>query len=401
MKIGKFSKKYNLTRDTVRYYMELGILNPRKLGSQYDFTRRDEELVEELLRLKKLKFSLEDIGRMLVHSRLSRGTSYEIEERLGLYSDKLAEIRDEIIELQRLELMLIEELEAQKKLLEENDEKIKSGIHLSNLELLRCNRCQGRLEINNGDVVKGELIEGVLLCSCGERYQVDSGIVVGRSSVNYRVEKDIMERYIKGTNIEFKKNIDEQLDWVIKAYRKGDIGGKKKYLELGSGMGFFIREYVKYLEQDDIYIAVDFNINWMRLLKEVLDSRGVKNVIYICCDFNEIPLAFRSIDVLIDFYGSIGYTFNGGGDMLEKTDRYIKKESVFLGEYMTTKEIKSDILSDEIKKKLTIEGFREEIKGLNYKLTENIGRGVWVESPYEAPLKKGDKIISYAVHGKR
>jgi DNA-binding transcriptional MerR regulator len=32
MRIGEFSKKYNITHDTVRHYIDMGLLIPRKDG---------------------------------------------------------------------------------------------------------------------------------------------------------------------------------------------------------------------------------------------------------------------------------------------------------------------------------------------------------------------------------
>ncbi|MCK5779842.1 MAG: MerR family DNA-binding transcriptional regulator [Psychrilyobacter sp.] len=42
MKIGEFSKKYNLSPDTIRYYIQLGLIFPKKVGKQNIFSLDNE-----------------------------------------------------------------------------------------------------------------------------------------------------------------------------------------------------------------------------------------------------------------------------------------------------------------------------------------------------------------------
>ena len=42
MKIGEFARKYNVSKNTVRYYVEHGLLIPES-GLQYQFGKQDEE----------------------------------------------------------------------------------------------------------------------------------------------------------------------------------------------------------------------------------------------------------------------------------------------------------------------------------------------------------------------
>lgn len=37
MKIGEFSQINNITKDTVRHYIDMGLLVPDKQGAQYEF----------------------------------------------------------------------------------------------------------------------------------------------------------------------------------------------------------------------------------------------------------------------------------------------------------------------------------------------------------------------------
>jgi DNA-binding transcriptional MerR regulator len=41
MKMGDFCKKFDINADTVRYYIDEGLLAPRKRNNRYEFTDND------------------------------------------------------------------------------------------------------------------------------------------------------------------------------------------------------------------------------------------------------------------------------------------------------------------------------------------------------------------------
>ena len=51
MKIGKFAKKHEVTLDTIRFYMEKGLLVPSKKDSQYYFSEIDSANLEKIKKL--------------------------------------------------------------------------------------------------------------------------------------------------------------------------------------------------------------------------------------------------------------------------------------------------------------------------------------------------------------
>ena len=57
MKIGAFSAKYSLIPETVRYYVNEGLLVPRSRNGRYDFGDDDQRDIEFLLQLKSYHFS--------------------------------------------------------------------------------------------------------------------------------------------------------------------------------------------------------------------------------------------------------------------------------------------------------------------------------------------------------
>ena len=61
MKIGEFSKKFNVSVSTVRHYINLGLLVPEKDGFQYRFTASDCKEMEIIISMKDAGFNLNEL----------------------------------------------------------------------------------------------------------------------------------------------------------------------------------------------------------------------------------------------------------------------------------------------------------------------------------------------------
>lgn len=61
MKIGELSKRTGVSRDTIRYYVNRGILLPETNRAQYNFTERELHDLQIILRMKQQQFNLKEI----------------------------------------------------------------------------------------------------------------------------------------------------------------------------------------------------------------------------------------------------------------------------------------------------------------------------------------------------
>ena len=53
MKIKEFSNKYDLSYDTIRYYMKLNLINPQKSGGHYEFAQIGDQIYSYQIHAKK------------------------------------------------------------------------------------------------------------------------------------------------------------------------------------------------------------------------------------------------------------------------------------------------------------------------------------------------------------
>ncbi len=111
MKISKFIEAVCTTKDTVRHYEELGILNPiRKEKNARDYSEKDIEDFNVIKELQNLGFTLKDIQIIFQIKRETKCNSDElISTVLSILIARKKSLEEELIELQE-KMQNLEEL---------------------------------------------------------------------------------------------------------------------------------------------------------------------------------------------------------------------------------------------------------------------------------------------------
>ncbi|WP_096188147.1 MerR family transcriptional regulator [Evansella halocellulosilytica] len=101
--ITEVANEYNVSTRTLRYYEELGILNPIR-GKQRErlFQKKDITRLNLILRGKKFGFTLEEIKEMITLFDEDRSGVRQLETTIAYGREKVKEVEQRIEEFQQL-----------------------------------------------------------------------------------------------------------------------------------------------------------------------------------------------------------------------------------------------------------------------------------------------------------
>lgn len=116
LKIGDFADLYQVSKDTVRYYVKMGLLRPQVVGTQMHFGEKDKLDMGTILRLKNMQLSITEIRSLLYLKRMSNFIEPATLNRcIELLENKAKELRqqrenlDASLELLQQEIRQLEE----------------------------------------------------------------------------------------------------------------------------------------------------------------------------------------------------------------------------------------------------------------------------------------------------
>ncbi|MGH4137819.1 methyltransferase domain-containing protein [Clostridium sp.] len=408
MKIGKFTMQNNITIDAVRYYIELGLIIPEKSGGQYDFDERCKSDLEKTIKLKGQGFTLNEIKAIFVLKRIGKLTTYQENEYYrDIYCNKKIELSSKIKELESFRDKLEETIEDLSKI--KCTDNFKIGIDIEALKLFSCLKCGKELMLSDGIITNNQVMEGNLKCTCGEEYKIEDGILLVGSvqsetnlSVQSEANLDIID-YVNSTDSDYLDNVYSGLEYMNKKIQFEELNNKI-ILEIGSGVGFFLRSIYTDLPDDSLYIAVDHDLNRQKFLKSMLQkSEYNKRVIFLCCDFLKMPLKDNLVDVLIDFTGTSNYSFEHEEFLLNLIDKYLKRKLIMISAYITFNNFSIDSsIIEKVRKNFILKSIKNNILNLQYNIIdEKISKSISKGGKYEDYFKCNERISTYIVYAKR
>ena len=405
VKIGKFGEVNKLSINTIRHYMDLGLIVPEKKGGHYFFDESCQNDLEIILEFKGMGFSLNEIKQFFLYKNFGKFTDYENDTYYqSLFMDKYKQVEQEINNLVEIKDNLKVKLD--EILAESKGSSLMMGIDLKVLDLLKCLRCSEKLILQDGIIHRNQIMEGKLICDCGEEYLVESGILkIGnafQATSGPHLEEFVLE-YIHETDPAYLENMKKVGEWSMRKLGQLDLNNKV-LLELGSGVGFFLRNVFRELPENCLYIAVDRNLERHRFLKGVLERTGLnRNMLFICADFLHIPIQDYSVDVVIDHSGTSNYSFEHEEFLLHEVDYLFKPNCYILGSYIAFKNFSTKSkIGARFRDNFIARKIRRNITDLKYipleeRTSEYIDRG----GKYENFFVQGEEIYSYSFLGKR
>ncbi|GAB6550288.1 MULTISPECIES: MerR family transcriptional regulator [Bacillus] len=405
MKIGKFGELNNISIDTIRHYMDLGLIIPEKKGGHYFFDEYCQTDLKLILHYKELGFSLNEIKELFFYKNLAKSMNYEKDIFYqSLFKLKYDKLEQEIELLEKKRDKLKEVLHDLLLTTETSNSII--GIDLSVLHLLTCSRCSKKLILQDGIVTNNQITEGKLICNCGEEYIITSGIITAGKSfkTNERTSlEDTISDYIYETDNAYLENMLKEGEWAKKKLIHLDLNNKL-ILDIGSGLGFFLRNIYEDLPEDCLYIAVDRDLNKLIFLKDVLARRNPKrNILFICADFLNIPIQNRSVDIVIDHSGTSNYSFEHENFLLHELNSLFKMDCYLISLFILFKNFSSNSqITNKFRANFTLSKVTKEIQNLQFhSIDESTSNYLKRGGKYEDFFVQGEEIYTYSFFGKR
>lgn len=338
MRIGEFADHNNLSIDTVRYYVDLNLIHPIKKGKYFYFEKEQQTELDELQHLKKLKFTLDEIKRVLTFKALSK---LEISNKSSMYKDMLIRKIDELNREKSEISAALKELEAEIiRVGERNEDAYKEkGISFENLNILCCPRCGTPIEILEGTLKGNGVCDGKSICGCGYTLIIDNGIVVTKQDfINvidpYIEGKDYVEDFTNENPKEFLDHMMSCSKEVIRLLLERGLSDKT-LLFMNSGLGFLETNLLQQSQGIKLMIMVDNDINKLKAAKRSMErSFKESNIIYICSELYELPIKKKSTDIAVDFLASFLNGFRQDTNIYKHIIPILKDKSSIIGLFM-------------------------------------------------------------------
>lgn len=329
MKIGEFSKQCGLSSNTIRYYIDKGLIIPEK-SSQYTF---DQQCLDDVAAIRKLKnqhFTLDEIHQILSLVRNIDDPSHAKMLLLeSIYVDKIQEI-DGLIEQYKYEKASLEKDLAAFNPGERAERTC--GIHLSSLSLLCCPKCGHDFELSGASIVDYRVVSGLLQCSCGYHSEIRNGIIITEveegidTLINYHVENVLLD-YVQlisshMSDLHFKaerwcrKNIPE--------VSHGDVAltlGEYSHLAWN-----FAKTDAEISNMHMVYYIPSFEkaMNIQSSMKHL--NIQLKEIIIVGNSF-DMPIKPNTVDLFFDNYSNYNHLFYYPDFAFSKIKGYLKDKA--------------------------------------------------------------------------
>lgn len=383
MRIGEFAQKHNTTIDTIRHYLDLGLLVSEKQGGQYRFTKDDSWDLNKIMELKEFDFSLSEVREVLTFHRLAGELNPEYRKNyLDLLKSKKVFFNKEIERLKELGLSISD------KIIEyelSNDSLIKLGLPVSSIDLLQCPKCSRRLEVFNGKLEKNMIISGVIKCECGFNARIDNGIYID--------ENDVKEKTLFGNKMPTKKEYLEMASTkYINFYYNGmaksidyinKCGEEPRYiLELDSCVGSFLMQYIDDLPKNATYILNCHDLERISAAKANVELHYKhSNFIFLCCDPSNLPIGKETLDLVVD-HGKTSEFFRYHKKELPNIySQFLKEKGLLVGTYRFIDNKSKDFktLPVDLKDRYNRDRIVERLESAGFKEIESLNIGPVIE----------------------
>lgn len=340
MKIGELAQRCGVSQATIRYYVRTGMLIPNDSGAQYDFTQRELQDLQLILKMKQQHFNLKEIQDYLVLTRHSNFIEPDtIDACLALWEAKRAEIYEQITQLQQSIRDIDQEII---QLRSQTARPVrKTGVPLSALSLLACPHCGRSLMVEHALIQEDYVGSGLLRCSnpdCVPGYQaeIQQGIIkTGNVYTAPYDSPDLRRGLYRDMVPSFSSALQKCSDFISKKLGQYDLHGKV-LLEANINGFFFLYQHLDTMPEDCICVIIDKYPETLEMYKSLIEQMECKvRILYIADAGERFPLRDSCVDLYISYFGEGEYLLYHKHCFLQDAVRHLKPSAKILGSLLS------------------------------------------------------------------
>lgn len=332
MRIGELAKLNNISIDTIRYYISLGLLIPRKKGTQFEFNQREVENLQFIQRMKSMRFNLKEIETIMNMKRTSNWNEPEtIREYTKMLRAKVGEINAEGVALDYSKKLVQQEIRYFEKTESQTDSR--QGVPIRALPYLVCPHCGKHLAVNHGTFSYKYIHDGELICDgCGYTAKIEKGIILTENRYEGQYDRADLKRELYHTlSSDLMKLYQISSDQILADLQREDLSGKVVMENFVNGY-FFLYTHFSELPKDCLYIIIDKYPEMIYMYKELISALGLElDILYMADASLSYPLATGCIDVVVDFFSSHEHDFYFKTRYYDRMAPYLTKDAKAFG----------------------------------------------------------------------
>lgn len=214
------------------------------------------------------------------------------------------------------------------------------------LKLLKCPKCNRKLNLIVEKKEKHEILEGKLTCEGGHDWVINEGII-NFGSVEQELANNWKESYEEYNDEELEQQILERVPQnqimignKVKKFIIDSINNNECefILDIATGRGELFREMVKSINTESQIICTDLSfevLKYDRLRAKKINPEAKVNC--IACDATNLPFKDNTIDAIVSFYG-IQNMLNLAIDGITEAKRVLKYGKSMFDSYIVIDE---------------------------------------------------------------
>lgn len=333
MKIGQLAKKFNISVENVRYYINIGLLVPERKKKQYYFGKKNIEELSLILKLKELHFTLKEIHQILSIRRISNLVDQEdIYDIINIFEEKKAQLNAQKSNIEQSILKINGEIEHISNI--DIKEYKKTGVPLSFVPYLYCPHCNIPLLLKNIEMEHRYIFEGDLVCKCGYHSIIRDGIVITENKNKSLYDKpDLKRELYKDIPPSLISLFQKSYNWMLGKLKSLDLKNKV-VLETHINAYFFMHKHINKMNKDALYIVVDKFPEMLTMYKQRIDRLNLGlNILYIADDSINYPIKKGIIDLFIDYFGTNEYCIYNHSYLVSDIKEFFSRDALIVGTF--------------------------------------------------------------------